>query len=156
MTGFLPNSRGSLILDLIVVAMALVIPVMLYSLVAVRRHKNFERHRIIQISLGLILGVAILAFEVDMRWNGWRHLAEASPYFESLVFPALYVHLCFAIPTLFLWVYTIFMASKYQISRAAGGAPRFRHKTFGRLSAYSMIATTITGWIFYYLAFIAM
>ena len=155
MPGFLPLSRASFILDLIVVAMAVVIPVLIYSLVAVRRDKNFEKHRFIQIGLGLVLGVAILAFEVDMRFNGWRHLAEPSPFYETLVFPALYLHLAFAIPTLFLWAYTIFMASKHRISQAGPSPTRFRHKFFGRLSAYTMILTTLTGWIFYYLAFIA-
>jgi uncharacterized membrane protein YozB (DUF420 family) len=155
MEGFLPNSRASFILDLIVVAMALVIPVMLYSLAAVRRQRNYEKHRFIQISLGVTLGLAILAFEVDMRWNGWRHLAEASPYYQTWVFPALYIHLFFAIPTLFLWVYTIYMATRHRINQATGGRTRFEHKKYGRLSAYTMIATTITGWIFYYLAFLA-
>ncbi len=155
MPGFLPSSRATLILDLIVVAMALVIPIMLYSLAAVRRLKNYERHKFIQIGLGLILGLAIIAFEIDMRLNGWRHLAEASPFYETWVFPALYVHLACAVPTLLLWVYTISMALKQQIIRPLAGQPRFRHKLFGRLSAYSMMATALTGWLFYWLAFMA-
>lgn len=152
--GFLPGSRASLILDLIVVTMAVVLPVMIYSLLQVRRHKRYEKHRNLQIVLGVLLGIAILCFEVDMRLSGWRHLAEPSPYYETLVFPALYVHLCFAVPTLVLWSYTIFQAVRHQII-SAPSASRFRHKTFGRLSAYSMIATTLTGWIFYWFAFMA-
>ncbi len=152
--GFLPGSRASFILDFIVVAMAVILPLMIYSLLLVRRHKNYTGHRNMQIILGVVLGVAILAFELDMRIRGWRHLAEASPYYDSWVFPSLYFHLCFAIPTLILWSYTIFQAVRHQII-ASSHPTRFRHKTFGRLSAYSMIATTLTGWIFYCLAFVA-
>lgn len=153
--GFLPGSRANLILDVIVVAMALVIPILLYSLSAVRRQRNYNRHKTIQITLGVILGVAILLFEIDIRLNGWRHMAEASPFYDTWVFPALYVHLFFAIPTLFLWAYTLFMATRHSIIQGTGQKHRFRHKTFGRLSAYCMIATTLTGWMFYWLAFIA-
>lgn len=152
--GFLPGSRASFILDLIVVAMAIILPVMIYSLFIVRRHKRYTKHRNLQIALGTVLGLAILAFEIDMRLRGWRHLAEASPYYDSLVFPALYIHLFFAVPTLGLWSYTIFQAVRHQISTRVSPS-RFKHKTFGRLSAYTMIATTLTGWIFYWLAFMA-
>jgi uncharacterized membrane protein YozB (DUF420 family) len=153
-SGFLPGSRASFTLDLIVIAMAIVLPAMIYSLLLVRRHKDYKGHRNMQIVLGVVLGLAIIAFELDMRLRGWRHLAADSPYYESLVFPALYVHLAFAIPTLVLWSYTIFQAIRYRII-ASGHPTRFRHKTFGRLSAYTMIATTLTGWIFYCLAFVA-
>ena len=155
MSGFLPSSRASIILDLIVLAMALVIPIMLYSLAVVKRDKNYHKHRLIQISLGLTLGLAILAFEIDMRLNGWRHLAEASPFYHSLVFPALYVHLAFAVPTLFLWLYTITMALRQEITNPTRSRQRFRHKTFGRLSAFSMMGTALTGLIFYWIAFMA-
>ena len=154
MQGFLPGSRGTFVLDLIVVAMAVIIPVLFYSLFAVQKRKNYQLHRNMQIGLGIVLGVAILAFELDMRINGWRHLAEPSPYYTSLVYPALIIHLCFAVPTLFLWSYTLFMGIRHSINLSYNSA-RFSHKKFGRLSAYTMVGTTVTGWIFYWLAFIA-
>lgn len=134
--------------------MAAVLPLLLYSLVQVRRNQRFQTHRNMQIGLGVILGLAILAFEIDMRLNGWRHMAEPSPFYETLVFPALYVHLCFSVPTLILWAYTIFQALRQHIL-ANQGPSRFRHKFYGRLSAYTMVATTLTGWLFYWLAFVA-
>jgi hypothetical protein len=35
------------------------------------------------------------------------------------------------------------------------GKYRFQHKFFGRLSAYAMIGTTLSGWLFFWLAFMA-
>ncbi|RYZ16123.1 MAG: DUF420 domain-containing protein [Sphingobacteriales bacterium] len=154
MPGFLPSSRGSFILDFIVVAMAAVVPILLYSLWLVKVRKNLKFHRSIQIALGLILGVAIVAFELDMRINGWRHLAEPSPYYETYVFPSLIIHLCFAIPALFLWSYTIYAGVRHRIEININKA-RIQHRKLGLASAYAMVGTTVTGWIFYYLAFIA-
>jgi len=154
MPGFIPLSRGSLVLDLIVVAMALVVPILLFSIYTVRHQKNLKRHRIIQTTLGIVLGLAVITFELDMRINGWRDLARPSPYYDTLVFPALIIHLLFAIPSLILWGYTIIMAYRQSIETNLNKG-RFRHKKLGLLSSYSMVGTAITGWIFYGLAFIA-
>jgi hypothetical protein len=152
--GFLPLSRANFFLDFIALAMAAVIPVMLISLFQVRKRKNYELHRRLQTILGVGLGLAILAFEIDMRVNGWRQYAEASPFYDTWVVPSLVFHLIFAIPTLFIWVYTIFMALRHRIP-SSHGKYRFQHKFYGRLSAYAMIGTTLTGWLFFWLAFVA-
>ena len=154
MNGFLPCSRGSLILDFIALVMAIIIPLMLYSIFAVRYRKQYKVHRRLQISLGLGLGLALTGFELDMRINGWRQFAEASPYYQSLVFPALWLHLAIAVPTLFLWIYTIFMALRQHSTYGTSGF-KFRHKVFGRLSAYAMLGTAVSGWLFFWLAFLA-
>jgi len=157
MPSLFPFSRASFVLDFIVLAMALVIPILLYSMMAVKRRHDIQTHRKIQIGLGIILGLAILLFEIDMRIFGWRHQAEPSPYYDTWVFPSLYVHLFFAIPTLFLWAYTIIMATRHRIHQTAavGDTYRFRHKLYGKISVYTMIATAVTGWVFYYLSFVA-
>jgi putative membrane protein len=152
--GFLPMSRASFILDFLVLAMAVIIPIMLVSIHLVRKHRNYQLHKRIQILLGVVLGVAILVFELDMRLYGWRQYAEASPYYTTLVMPSLIFHLIFAIPTLFLWIYTITMALRQRIDTQTGKY-RFRHKFFGRLSAYAMIGTTLSGCLFFWLAFMA-
>ena len=54
--GFLPFSRANLLMDFVVVAMALIIPILLFSTFLVRIRKCYEIHRKIQITLGLFLG----------------------------------------------------------------------------------------------------
>lgn len=154
MQGFIPSSRGSFILDFIVVAMAAVVPLLIFSIWQAKYRKNLAFHKTMQITLGSVLGVAVIAFELDMRIFGWRHLAEASPYYETLVFPALILHLFFAVPALFLWTYTIYAGIKHGIEKSLS-KHRIQHKKLGLYSAIFMIGTTVTGWIFYYLAFIA-
>ena len=97
--GFLPT-RGSFMLDFVVVAMLAVTIAMAISITLVKKLSKYGWHKAIQISFAVILLVAVLAFEVDMRFfTDWRELAEPSPFFESrVVHLALGVHLLFAIP----------------------------------------------------------
>ncbi len=154
MSGFIPGSRGSLILDLLVTAMAVILPLLGFSVFISRSRKNYRIHRVIQSVLGLILGLAVIAFEVDMRVNGWRQLAEPSPYYHSWVFPSLILHLCFSIPTLLIWTYTIVQAFRQSIEHTYNKA-RIQHRKLGWISTYAMVGTTLTGWLFYYLSFLA-
>ncbi|MDQ3231316.1 MAG: DUF420 domain-containing protein [Pseudobdellovibrionaceae bacterium] len=154
MDGWMPLSRANFVLNFIALAMAAVIPVMLVSWYQVRQHRNYGLHRRLQIILGVVLGLAILVFELDMRLNGWRQYAEASPYYTTFVIPSLIFHLCFAIPTFFLWIFTLSLALKQRI-HIQNGNHRTRHRFWGRLSALAMIGTTLSGWLFFWLAFMA-
>lgn len=151
--GFLPGSRGSFILDFVVVAMVVAIPVLLWS-VSLARRGRYDLHRRVQVILAVVLGLAVLAFELDMRLFGWRHLAEPSPYYETLVWPVLWVHLVFAVPTLLLWTGVVIVSLRRAAAGALPGAFGRTHRLLGRLAAGMMVGTAVTGWIFYYLAFI--
>ena len=141
-------------LDLVVCAMALVIPLQLWS-VRQAKHGRWQLHRAIQIATSIVLLITLIIFEVDIRLNGWRHLAEASPYYDSLVFPVLYVHLFFAISTPFIWGYTLIKAMRQFGNPVTLGAYASKHKRWGKISLAFLCLTSISGWIFFYLAFVA-
>jgi uncharacterized membrane protein YozB (DUF420 family) len=155
MSGFLSFARGSFMLDVVVIAMVAALPVLAYSIFLVKVKKQYELHKRIQITLGLIVGIAVVAFEVDMRLNGWQHLAEPSPYFDTWVIPSLVVHVICAVFTLILWVWTIWAALKRIPSPARPSSYSTTHKKLGWASTIGMFLTSITGWIFYWLAFVA-
>ena len=152
--GFLPT-RGSVMLDLVFVVMGAVLVCLTISIVLARYWKQFRFHRTIQVVLTVLLSVAILLFEVDMRFfTNWRELAKPSPYYESgVVSTSLVIHLVFAIPTPFVWAYVIWKA--LTSIRWAGDDYRQRHRFWGRVAAGAMVMTTVTGWCFYWLAFVA-
>lgn len=160
--GFLPT-RGSWMLDFVFVAMFGIIPVMLASiwLVRYRRpHENYkcEWHKWIQIVLAMVLLVAVTAFEVDLQLitKDWRPLAMPSPYYAShIVDYALWIHLCFAVPTPLIWLFVIVQGLRKFPNPAAPGPYSQRHKLWGRIAAIAMTLTAVTGWIFYWLAFVA-
>ena len=154
--GFLPT-RGTWMLDFVVVAMAGISIVLAYSIYQIRVKKNPRRHRMIQIVTAIVLTFALIAFEVDVRLiTTWRELAEPSPYYPSgMVDRCLLVHLLFAVPTPFIWGFVIWSALKnFKTGFRVEGYNRI-HRIWGRIAAAFMYLTAITGWVFYYVAFIA-
>lgn len=144
-------------LDLIAVAMVAVSIVLVFSIYQVRVRKNHALHRAIQMATAIVLTVALVFFELDVRFfTDWKELARPSPYYETgTVHWCLWVHLFFAIPTPLIWGVLLFTAWRgFRESFDRGSFNRI-HRIGGRIAAIYMFATTITGWIFYYTAFVA-
>lgn len=158
MPGFL-GTRASLMLDVVFLAMFLVVPVLMVSISIVKRGR-YALHKQIQLVLGTVLLVAVVAFEADMRFfTDWKELAKPSPYYQSEgwspVWTSLSVHLAFAVPAALLWAYVIVQALRKFSRPPVPGAHSAAHKRWGWLAAICMFMTAVTGWIFYYLAFVA-
>lgn len=158
--GFL-GTRGSLMMDIVVLAMFAVVPVMAISIYLAKYHRLYRLHKRIQITLGAVLLVAVALFELDIQYiSQWEQRAEPSPYFavaEQWSCPAgisLVVHLTFAVPTAVLWVYVILAALRNFPSPPAPGPYSRRHIFWARLAAFEMVMTAVTGWTFYVLAFV--
>lgn len=157
--GFL-GYKSSFMLDFVVVALALIVPILLFSLYTVRVRKNYTLHRNLQLALGIILLVAVAAFEVDLRLQGgWQAVVnkgEPPLTAEKLAFVAtlLYTHLVFAITTPFLWLATIVLALRRFPNPPQPNPHSPLHKILGWLSTIDITLTSITGLIFYYFAFV--
>lgn len=152
--GFL-GTRASIMLDIVFLAMFAVVPVMAWSINLAKR-RQYQLHKTVQLVLGVVLLVAVLLFELDMRFvTKWSVRAEPSPYYDSWVYPSLYIHLFFAVPTAVIWVYTIVMALKKFPTPPRPCEYSAAHRRWGKLAAIEMFMTALTGWIFYYLAFVA-
>ena len=158
--GFL-GTRGTLMLDVVFLAMFVIVPVMLYSIYLVRYRRRYRLHKQLQLGLGLILLIAVSVFEIEQILVPWEARAEPSPYFEtdhkwsSPVGISLLVHLFFAVPTFFLWIYVIVQAWRKFPRNPVPNEYSSVHRRWARLAALEMTMTAITGWVFYYLAFVA-
>jgi uncharacterized membrane protein YozB (DUF420 family) len=159
--GFLPFGRGSLMLDVVFLAMFVVVPLLLVSLWLVKFRRNYQLHKTLQLAMASVLLVAVLLFEIDIRVNGWEHRAEPSPYFDAahkwtcVAGVSLIVHLSFAVPTLVLWIVVVVQALR-KFSRPPAPGPHSRwHARWATLAAAGMFLTAVTGWLFYWLAFVA-
>jgi len=160
--GFIPGSRGSIMLDVVFLAMFLVVPVLLVSVYLVKYRRQYALHKQIQLALGAVLLIAVTAFEVDMRFfTDWTTLATPSPYFDPArkwtcpVGLSLIVHLSFAVPTLVLWIVVIVRALRNFPSPPLPGPHSAWHRRWGMIATAGMCLTGVTGWIFYWLAFMA-
>jgi len=146
-------------LDVVFLAMFAIVPVLAWSIYLVRYRHRYELHKRIQIALGVVLLVAVGAFEVDMqivtKRDGWLARAEPSPYFPDGVWRSLYIHLAFAVPTPLLWIYVIVQALRKFPNPAGPGAHSRTHRITARLAAIGMTMTALTGWVFYWISFVS-
>jgi putative membrane protein len=159
--GFL-GYRTSFMLDFVVCALILIVPLLLYSLYLVKFKRQFTKHKWLQLALGIILLFAVGAFEIDLQivHGGWENIvlkshpeeaelaakvAEARPY--------LRVHLLFAVTTPILWFTTLVLAFRRFDSPPQPGQHSRTHKTLGWLSTIDITLTAVTGLVFYYVAF---
>lgn len=152
---FLLNSRSSFSLDLISCSMLIAVLLQLCSVYFVRVRQNYRLHKRLQSLLSFALFALLIVFEIDIRLNGWQHQAKQSPYFAGVLFPMLYVHILIAVATACFWSATFWLAWKRAPNPPQPGGFSFQHRRMARLSVMLLFATTCTGWLFYWMAFIA-
>ena len=154
-SGLFSFSRGTLMMDIMPVAMVILVPTLAFSIYEVRIKKNFQLHSRIQATLAGILMLAIVLFELDVRLNGWRQLATPSPYFDNWLFPVLYVHLFFSVSTTLLWAFMIAGVIRSRPEPLSANAQTRRHARMGKVTARLTYITAVTGCTFYWMAFVA-
>lgn len=159
--GFLGFPPSTLMLDVVVSALVLVVPILLFSLFLVKVKKNFTAHRNVQLLLAVVLLIAVVLFEIDMRLHGgWEQIVNRpagrlSPERIATIRQALYVHLVFAVSTPILWGVTIAGALRKFANPPVPSPYSARHKILGWVSVVDLTLTSVTGLVFYYFAFIA-
>jgi hypothetical protein len=158
MDGFL-GTRASLMLDVVALAMVAVLPVLAVSIYLVKVRRQYVWHKRIQLALGAALLLTVVLFEADVRINGWRHRAADSAFAghaggTDWVTISLGVHLFFSITSALLWLVVIARALRNFPNPPQPAAHSNWHRPFGWLAAIDMTLTAITGWIFYWLAFV--
>ncbi|MBI1348960.1 DUF420 domain-containing protein [bacterium] len=159
--GFLGN-HASFMLDFVVVALVLVVPILLYSLYSVKVQRQYARHKFLQLLLGVVLLAAVGAFEIDLHFiqGGWEKVVakQDPPLIEAQtawVRTVLRIHLIFAISTPFLWVTTIVLALRRFPNPPLPSSHSRLHKLLGWISTVDLTLTSVTGLWFYYTAFLA-
>ncbi len=163
MDGFL-GYNASFMLDFVVCALVLIVPSLIFSLYLVKIRRNYLLHRNMQLTLGIVLLLAVSAFEIDLQivHGGWENIVNKPGETVRLegadldsVRTLLWIHLVFAITTPILWVVTIVLALKRFPSPPKPNEHSPLHRRLGWASAIDITMTSITGLLFYYYTFIA-
>src|SRR5262249_5501998 len=160
LTGFLPW-RGPLMVDVLAVVMAVVLVALFWSLFSVKYRRQYHRHKVIQLCLGGGLVILLAVFEIDIQYvEDWRGRAELSPYYDAatgsgLVVYSLWVHLLFATTTLALWLLVILRAVNRFPNPPRPNQHSGYHSRWGMVAAIDMVLPAVSGWAFYFLAFVA-
>jgi hypothetical protein len=152
--GFL-GTRASLMLDILALSMAAVVLILTWSVYQVKFRRRYRLHKWTQITLGVVVLVVVILFEIDVRLHGWQSRAAGDggrP--EAIVWYALYVHLLFAITSIILCPVTLFLAVRNFQNPPMPSVHTRIHVPLARAAAFDMGMTAVTGWIFYWLAFV--
>ena len=151
-------------LDFVVCALIGVVPVLLWSLYLVKYRRAYRLHRNLQIGLGVVLLIAVIAFEVDLQLvhGGWENVVNKpgqSPRMTPVELDSarrvLWVHLVFAITTPILWAITIVLALRRFPNPLQPAPHSSLHKKLGWASTIDITLTAVTGLVFYYVAFVS-
>lgn len=149
------GSRASLGMDVVLVGLLALLPVLAWSIAAVRAGR-YGLHKRLQLFIVAALALAIVVFELDIRiFSDWRERARPSPFWPAGVLWALGIHLVFAITTFVLWTWVVWEALTRFSVPPVPGTHGPRHRRMARLAALDLAATAVTGTIFYWLAFVA-
>lgn len=142
-------------LDAVALAMIAIVVALVISILLVKKQR-YRGHKRLQTTISILLLIAVLAFELDMRFfTDWRELAETSRFYKSgIVDVVLAIHLMFAIPTPFVWGYVLIRALKGFPGPPEPGDHSSAHKKGARIAVGMMTMTAVTGWIFYLAAFV--
>ncbi len=153
--GFL-GTRASLMLDILVLGMLVVVAVLSWSIYQVKFCRRYRLHKAVQLTLGAVVLVVVTLFEVDIRTYGWEMRASGveDGKAPAIVWYALYIHLVFAVSSIILWPVTIFLALRNFPNPPRPSSHSRIHVPLARTAALDMVMTAITGWIFYWLAFV--
>ena len=152
--GFL-GTPASIMLDVVVCSLVLVVPTLLFSIYLVKRRRKYDVHKHVQLTLGLVLLLVVILFEVDMRLQGgfWA-MASQSPYYNTaFMVYLLYVHLFFAVSTVIMWSITYYITLKRFPSPPRPTAFSPTHRVLAWISVVDMGATVVTGLMVYYFGF---
>jgi uncharacterized membrane protein YozB (DUF420 family) len=160
--GFL-GTRASIGMDVVLVGLIALLPVMAWSIALVRQG-NYALHKRLQLFIAAALVAAIVVFEIDVRLvSDWKLRAAGGPpwgeapnaWWPRGVLLALAIHLVFAISTTVLWTWVVWEAVTRFPVPPVPGTHGPRHRRMARLAALDLVATAVTGTIFYWLAFVA-
>lgn len=147
-------NRAPIILTILALALFFVVPTLLWSLRQARLGK-YSVHKRTQIGTSTAIFVLLIFFEMQIPGSDWLKQTAQSPFPEATIHSYLFVHKSIAISTTLVWTMTLLLALWRTPSPPRPSLHSQVHKVLGISSAVMLIITAISGWIFYWMAFIA-
>jgi hypothetical protein len=148
------GTRADLLLDLVIASLVLVVPVLLVSWSRVRGG-HYSQHKAIQIALFVVLGSAVLAFELHMRDLGGIFVATRESAFAgtATLNNWIYVRTVFAIGMALVWILLVAGALWLfpRPPRPVKGSQI--HRYLGRLGMVLALGAGVTAIPLYYYGF---
>lgn len=147
-------NRAPIILTILALALFFVVPTLLWSLRQARLGK-YQVHKRTQIGTSTAIFILLIFFEMQIPGSDWIKQTAQSSFPEATIRSYLSVHKSIAISTTLLWTMTFLLAFWRTPNPPRPSTHSKVHKIMGTSSAVMLIITAISGWIFYWMAFIA-
>ncbi len=152
-SGFL-GTRGDILMDLVIVAFLLIMPVLLMSW-RCARCGDYTRHRALQIGLASVLAVAVVLFEIDLKLSGGIFILTAPSAYSgtTLLNSLIYGHMLVAIGSVLVWAPLLLFSAKHFGNPPQPGVFSERHRFWGRVGMLLMMLSGLSALPLYYLGF---
>ena len=140
------GARSDALIDIVILSLAIIVPIILYSWQKVRA-RAYLLHKRIQVTLCIVLFLVVALFEYDLRLQGGIFAMVKGSRFEGTTFlnGSIYLHTFLAITTSLIWLW-LTAASWFKFPTPPRPA-RFSktHKLWGKIGMIDMILTGVTG-----------
>lgn len=148
------GTRADMMMDFVIVAFIIILPCLVWSWIKARKY-DFLSHSHMQLTLGGILGIAVIIFEVDLSMaGGMDALTKDSAYHGTAWLNGwIYSHTIIAILTTILWVYLLIASvRKFKLPPKSNKFKKI-HRPAGYAAMILMFATGLTSFPLYYYGF---
>jgi len=148
------GTRAPFFMDLVTLAVAL-LPLLLWLGILWARRGFYGLHRIYQWLLFWVAAVVVGWFEYGARaGGGFRSYLAQTSLSPRLVTAFLVLHILIAVVTMVCWVRTLWLGEREWRRGNLPGGYSLRHIRGGRLSAWGIFLTSLTGIWIYLLLFV--
>ena len=153
--GFL-GTRADILMDIVVLSFIVILPLLAWSWLIVRRDKKYSLHKRVQLTTGIVLAVVVALFEYDLKVSGgiFELTSGSSLAGTTLLNAVIYTHTLFAVAAALIWVGLIVMSLIRFDSPPKPGAFSRKHRFWGRAGMVSMMLAAATAPPLYYLGFV--
>lgn len=103
------GARCDVLMDIVVISMAVILPLLWYSLKKVKHDRNYALHKKIQVTMFIVLFFVVLLFEYDMKLHGGIFEMVKGSGYEGTFFLnfIIYFHTFLSITTSLIWIILI-------------------------------------------------
>ena len=151
--GFL-GTRGDILMDLVVLSFIVILPALVISWRAARAGR-FTEHRAIQVTLVVVLAVAVGLFEIDLKMSGgiFELTSQSSFAGTSLLNSLIYGHTAVAITSVLVWLPLVVLSLRRFPSPPVSNEFGITHRRWGRIGMVLMMASGASAVPLYYVGF---
>ena len=148
------GTSADILMDLLVTVQIVIVPMLIWSFVSARKG-NYQRHKNIQILLASAIGVAVIAFEIDVRLSGgaMEMFKSSSLYNGTFLWVFLGIHLFISTTTAIIWIWLMILSFKRFPNPPVPNDFSAKHRFWGKLGMIGMTLTGLTGIGVYILGF---